>query len=261
MRNHLIVLTVALSALVASSPVAFAQANQQSGAAKASTKVQPFDPHDMSGVWTIRQKNLTMSTDVPPMTPAGQAAFNANKPSYGPRAIPPALGNDPMGNCDPLGYPRTLFYGEPVQIVQTPGQVLQLWQYHSVWRTIWTDGRELPKDADPAWMGHSVGKWDGDTFVVETNSFDDRTWLDHFGYPHSDQMQLEERYHRVDHDTMEVTMTLTDPVMYTKPWASEMKTFTLASPKLELSEEYCVPSEEQAFNKRIRDRAGKGQTQ
>ena len=137
-----------------------------------------------------------------------------------------------------IGYPRTLFYGgnEPVQIIQLPNEVLQLWEIHSVWRQIWTDGRQMPKDPDspawvgysgtdsPAWMGYSAGKWDGDTFVVDSTGFDERTWLDHFGDPHSDQMSLEERYRRVDHDTMELTLTLTDPKFYTKPWVSEVKT-------------------------------------
>src|SRR5439155_23046960 len=86
----------------------------------------------------------------------------------------------------------------------------------------------LPKDADELkWLGYSVGKWDGDTFVVDSTGFDERTWLDHFGNPRSDQMILQERYHRVDRDTLELTMTLTDPKVYTKPWVSEKKTFRL----------------------------------
>ena len=105
------------------------------------------------------------------------------------------------------------------------------------------------------WLGYSAGKWDGDTFVVDSTGFDDRTWLDHFGNPHSDQMHLQERYHRVDRDTLELTMTLTDPKVYTKPWVSEKKIFRLV-PKGEVKEMFCVPSEEQSFNARIRNPAG-----
>jgi hypothetical protein len=219
---------------------------------------QPFDPHDLSGVWVLqRQKIFTLSTDKPPMTAWGQAKFNETKPGYGPRAIPPAFGNDPIGNCDPSGYPRIMFDPvRPMEIIQLPNRLLQHFQYHEVWRTIWTDGRAAPKDLVlPLWNGYSIGRWEGSTFVVESTDFDDRSWLDHFGDPHSDEMHLQERFRRADHDTLELTMTLTDPKTYTGPWVSELKTWKLA-PKLELEQEICVPSEEQSFNRRQRDVAG-----
>jgi hypothetical protein len=219
---------------------------------------QPFDPHDLSGVWVLqRQKIFALSTDKPPMTAWGQAKFNETKPGYGPRAIPPAFGNDPIGNCDPSGYPRIMFDPvRPMEIIQLPNRLLQHFQYHEVWRTIWTDGRAAPKDLVlPLWNGYSIGKWEGSTFVVESTDFDDRSWLDHFGDPHSDEMRLQERFRRADHDTLELTMTLTDPKTYTGPWVSELKTWKLA-PKLELEQEICVPSEEQSFNRRQRDVAG-----
>ena len=105
-------------------------------------------------------------------------------------------------------------------------------------------------------MGYSVGKWEGNTFVVNSTGFEQRTWLDHFGYPHSDEMRLEERYRRIDRDSLELTMTLTDPKMYTKPWVSEKKVFKLAPPNTEIQELFCVPSEEEEFNRRVRDPAG-----
>jgi hypothetical protein len=134
--------------------------------------------------------------------------------------------------------------------------VVQFFEWHHVYRPIWTDGRELPKDAmdNPRWLGFSVGKWDGDVFVVDSIGFDDRTWLDHFGHPHSDEMRLQERYHRLDRDTLELTLTLNDPKIYTKPWVSDTKTFKL-EPAKEMQEIFCVPSEEEAFNKRVRDPA------
>jgi hypothetical protein len=107
----------------------------------------------------------------------------------------------------------------------------------------------------PLWNGYSVGRWEGNTFIVESTDFDDRSWLDHFGDPHSDEMRLEERFRRADYTTLQLTMTLTDPKTYTQPWVSEVKTWKL-NPKLELEQEICVPSEEQAFNKRQRDVAG-----
>ena len=93
------------------------------------------------------------------------------------------------------------------------------------WRVIWTDGRSLPKDADPRWYGYSVGRWEDDyTFVVNSNGTDDRTWLDNSGNPHSNDLKIEERYHRVNKDTMELTVTLTDPTIYTAPWTPRNKT-------------------------------------
>jgi len=101
-------------------------------------------------------------------------------------------------------------------------------------------------------MGYSVAKWDGDTFVVNSLGFDERTWLHHFGNPVSDDMKLEERYRRVDRDTLELTMTIDAPKAYTKPWLSDKKVFRLA-PKGEIEELFCVPTEEQRFNKLVRD--------
>ena len=104
-------------------------------------------------------------------------------------------------------------------------------------------------------MGHSVGRWDGDTFMVDSIGFDERTWLDHFGYPHSDEMRLVERYRRVDADTLKLMMTLYDPKIYMRPWESETKVLK-RNPKSQFEEIFCVPTEEQEFNRRLRDPAG-----
>ena len=191
------------------------------------------------------------------MTPLGEARFNANKPSYGPRAIPPALGNDPMGTCDPLGIPRLLVLENSpgnMDFIQTTGRVLVLFERFHVWREIWTD-ENFPENPEPRWMGHSVGRWDGDTFMVDSIGFDERTWLDHFGYPHSDEMRLVERYRRVDADTLKLMMTLYDPKIYMRPWESETKVLK-RNPKSQFEEIFSVPTEEQEFNRRLRDPAG-----
>jgi hypothetical protein len=187
------------------------------------------------------------------MTPWGQMKFDAARPGLGPRGTP--LGNDPMMVCDPMGIPRILFYyAVPEEIIQLPGRVFQVFDWYHTWRVIWTDGRELPKNPDPRWNGYSVGKWDGDTFVVESIGFNDRTWLDFFGAPHSDAMHLEERYHRVDHDTIELTMTIDDPKTYTKPWVSDTKTLKLTSPE-KFGEDFCVPSDEEKYKELMREPA------
>jgi hypothetical protein len=213
----------------------------------------PFDPHDLSGFWSRNPRNggggtcpdcgdLGFNKDVPPMTAWGQAKFAANKPSYGRplgsplngehigrvRAIPPGQGNDIVTACNPEGLTRALIQPNPMEIVQIPGRVFQFFEWNYQRREIWTDGRQLAKEHDlPRWFGYSVGKWEGNNFVVDSNGFDERTWVDHFGYPHSDEMHLQERYRRVDHDTLELVFTIDDPKTYTKPWVSETKRFKL----------------------------------
>jgi hypothetical protein len=247
-------------------------------AKRPATPAKPFNPHDLSGVWSyptrpgyferhsfndkwldIKEKNVPdqMKSQIypPKLTPWGQAKFDATKPSYGPRSVPPGEGNDDVSTCEPMGYPRDLWEANlrPFELIQTPDRLLQHMQYHDIWRTVWTDGRPLPKDPDPAWYGYSVGHWDGDTFVVESTGYDDRTWLDHFGSPHSDQMVLVERYKRLDMDHLQLDMTLTDPKAYTAPWVGEPIIFGRA--KVSIFEEICAPSEEGHFNDRIRDPA------
>jgi hypothetical protein len=240
------------------------------------SKPKPFNAHDLSGVWStpttagyferhslddkwidIKDRKvppqMRSNTSPPPMTEWGKAKFEANKVSYGPRAVEPEFNNDPVSQCEPLGYPRDLWEANlrPFEFIQTPDRVLQHMQYHDTWRTIWIDGRALPKDPDPAWYGYAIGRWEGVTFVVDSIGYDDRTWIDHFGNPHSDQMRLVERYRRVDKDTLELDMTLTDPKTYTKPWVAN--TITFVNPKSAIFEEICSPSEEHRFNDAIRD--------
>jgi hypothetical protein len=245
MDTRLGMLLVVWTALSLLSPCVYAQA-------------QPAGKSDLNGVWN-RQGNLrTLSDPPPPMTPAGEAKYKANKPSYqlasDPRAIPPALGNDPAGKCDPLGLVRSIFAFRPVEFVVTPTRVFQFFEWNHIWRTIWTDGRKLPEDPDASWYGYSVGRWEGDTLVVESNGFDDRTWLDQYGHPYSSSMRVEERWRRVN-DTLELQMTVTDPETYTKPWVSE-KVVWRAQPKVELREEICAPIDEEFFNQHQRNPAG-----
>ena len=100
----------------------------------------------------------------------------------------------------------------------------------------------------------SVGKWQGETFVVDSTGFDERTWIDSLGYPRSDSMRLQERYRRADRDTLELTMTIDDPKMYTKPWVSDKLTYKL-QPQDGLDEGFCVASEEESFTRRLRNPA------
>ena len=108
--------------------------------------------------------------------------------------------------------------------------MLQLWQEERRPREIWLDGRKVPTGEDldnlgPAWYGHSVGHWEGDTMIVETVGLDDRAWIDLFGFPKSSEARVVERYKRVDADTMTIQLTLYDPKYYTAPWESDVKTW------------------------------------
>lgn len=287
MRKHFMSWLAVFVGTVALSSIGFAQTFGTKGYApgawkpedlpKELSKPKPFNPHDLSGVWSMPTKanferhslndkrlniqdkslpgEMRAQSYPPPMTASGKAKFEASEPSYGPRSVPPGLGNDLVSTCEPLGYPRDLWEANlrPFEFVQVSDRVLQHMQYHDVWRTIWTDGRALPKDPDPAWYGYSIGKWEGDTFVVDSTGYDDRTWLDHFGDPHSDQMMLVERYKRLDADTLQLDMTLTDPKTYTAPWVGD--TITFERVKVAIFEEICAPSEENKFNDRVRDAA------
>jgi hypothetical protein len=267
-------------------------------AADAKNANKPYDKHDLAGLWS---RNSTpggyggggtcrdcgdrgFGLNVPPLTPLGQKMFDANKPSYGRnlgspeaaahpeepigrrRAVPPANGTDPYQTCNPMGPSRALIYPDPVEFIVLPDRIYQHFEWGYGLRTIWTDGRKPLMDPDlPRWWGYSAAHWEGDTFVVTTTGVDDRTWVDHFGYPHSVDMVLEERYRRTAYDVLELNMTITDPKIYTAPWKSETKKFR----KLEkgaiksvegwagLLEDLCAPADEvEQFNKRVRDPAG-----
>jgi len=188
-------------------------------------------------------------------TPEGLAALKANKPSGpGVRQVPAAMTNDPVSQCDPIGFPGMELYElRTIQLVQTANQVIFLNQFYGNFRIIWTDGRELPKDPDPRWNGYSVGKWVDDyTFVVETTGLNARSWLDHAGRPHSDELRVEERFHRVDHDNMELTVTVFDPKMYAEPWQGLNKfPLHLQPPGFDMQEFLCSPIDIEEYNKQV----------
>jgi len=214
----------------------------------------PFDPHDLNGTWATGSIRNTTGKEVPPFTPAGKALFDANKPSYSNRGVTYTETNDPMRYCDPVGFPRVIFYEfRHMEFVQTPSKVVQLFQLNATWREIWTDSRKLPTNAGKAggpdlrWFGYSVGRWDGNTFVVETTGADERSWLDEYGDPHSGDIVVEERYTRMDHDTMKLTVTVDDPKMYTKPFVAQPGLTFHLEPSISLPEQICVPSDMEIY--------------
>jgi hypothetical protein len=233
------------AAAVLFSIATFAQTSATSRAADVS--------HDLSGVWVMDvvayHKNPSYgSLKAAPMTTWAQEKYKANAGKQG--------YDDPTYRCDPPGLPRVALGQAPFEIIQIPGRILILYEDFYTRRTIWMDGRPLPKDPDPSWYGYSVGKWEGDTLVVDTIGFNDRSWMDGAGHPHSDAMRIVERYRRVDPDTLELTMRIPDPKAYTEPWVSRSpKTFKLApktGPKSEVLEFTCVPEDEESFRQTVR---------
>lgn len=265
------------------------------------TDKRPYDKRDLSGYWSrdaqlyglppcpeCREHGLGggygYRGDVPPRTPEGERRFTANRPSRGfdigskeanehpeidigmRRAVKPSESNDPIAKCNPLGAPRLVTYsggGAAMELVQVKDRIIQNFEWSWDHRDFWMDGRALPDVEDylPRYNGYSVARWEGDTLVVTTTGFDDRAWVDHFGYPMSDQMVFEERYRRISPNRLQVEMTITDPVLYTRPWRSEKKVWTLI-PKEKmkiggwsgLMEDRCIPTDEGLFSD-FRDQA------
>ena len=190
-----------------------------------------------------------------PYTPAGLEALKRNKPSGpGVRQVDSVLTNDPAGLCDPLGFPYMFTWElRTLDVMQTPKHMIMLSFFYGNYRVIWTDGRQPPKDADPRYNGYSVGKWVDDyTFVVQTTGMHPKTWLDHAGRPHSDQLVVEETYHRISRDTLELTVKITDPVMYTEPWLALNKIdMHLLPDDFDVPELLCSPSEFADYNKEV----------
>jgi hypothetical protein len=124
------------------------------------------------------------------------------------------------------------------RIVQTPGLMVILYESpNSPHRTIFTDGRELPKDPNPTWLGYSVGRWDGDTLVVDSIGFNEKGWLDVGGHPNSEGLHTTERYHRRDFGHMDLDMVIDDPKAFTKPFTLHMQ--KTLSPDTEILEDVC----------------------
>jgi hypothetical protein len=244
----------ALAAVMILSPGAGAQSAPRPAA---KTPAAPVPKRSLAGVWQLQgtggAESFAPEAAMPPMTPWAKALFEAERPGYGSRAAPG--GNDPILQCDPIGFPRIMYMPLPMEFVQATGRIIQFFEREHEYRTIWTDGRALPQDADPTWFGYAVGHWEtDDTFVVQSTGYNDKTWLAPTGYPHSDQMRATERFHRVDLDTLEYDITITDPPAYSKPIPGTRRIFK-RKPGAELEELPCVWSEENTFAKRIREPA------
>jgi len=158
-----------------------------------------------------------------PMTPWAQAIFQERDRNFGAAR--------PSAHCLPHSIPDAMLVGS-FKILQTPGLTVILQEAAAHFRQIFTDGRKHPKDLNPTWLGYSIGKWDRDTLVVDTLGFNDRSWLDDAGHPHSEQLHVTERFRRRDFGHLDADIRIEDPKAYTKPWSVAVHFRLLADTEL-----------------------------
>jgi hypothetical protein len=174
--------------------------------------------------------------DQAPIRPAAAELFRQRALTF--------MKESPISHCLPEGMPMVEMAPAPYKIVQMPGVTLMLYERDTTFRQVFTDGRKLPKDPQPSWLGYSVGKWDGDSLVVDSNGFNDRGWLDARGHAHSEDLHLTERFHRLNFGEMEVKLTIDDPKTYTKPFSITLEQRLL--PDTDLLESFCAENEKDA---------------
>jgi hypothetical protein len=168
---------------------------------------------DLSGLWQLGTEigyaaNITADLSPADIQPWATALSRSRLEEFGK--------DDPeITGCKP-GGPRHITRGGLTKIIQTPALIVFLFEDLS-YRQIFLDGRKMPADPNPTWMGYSIGRWDGDTLIVETAGFNDRTWLDFAGHPHSEALKMTERIRRRDFGHMDLQVRLDDPAVYAKP--------------------------------------------
>jgi hypothetical protein len=238
MRNHFVLFVLFAAAMMIYAPATSAQT-----AASAP---------DLSGVWLRGgdRNPFDLPLDVSIMQPAAKTKFEAEKNGHGPNvALDFASNTDPfIKSCDPLGLPRVLLANHPFKIVSAAGEIVILYERSHDFREIYMDGRSHPSDPDPSWWGNSIGKWQGDTLVIDSVGFNDRTWLDYQGLPHTEALHLVERYRRVDHDSLQLVLSIDDPKAYTKTWEA---TNNYKLKPWDIGEDICVVANEKRFDQGI----------
>lgn len=237
MKTKWMVLPLALAGMVSAQDAPVKSAPTPSGAVPRTLDGKP----SLSGVWDIPY--------VSDMSKSGRAQGSATPAQIGPGALPftpwgaenfknydPAK-FDYTAHCLPAGWTRQMNTPMPMEIMQEPNRIAILFEAWQTYKVIPTDGRPHPKDPDPTWMGNSVGHWEGDTLVIDTIGFNDKTRLDTIGHPHSDQLHVVERLTRTDAMHIAYEVTVIDPKAYAEPFTNK-RIFTL-KPGWELMEYSC----------------------
>lgn len=259
MRNRWVSLgSAAVLAGLVLAPIGLrAQAGSAGNSGNAVQRGKSSQIPDLSGKWMIAPGGASLDPADPsgahpdelPMTPWGKQRFDAAKPPFGAKGT--FAQNDPEQlYCDPPGMTRLYQYPWQFTIVQTQENVYVLFEFTHAWRLI-TMNRPHPKDVDQTWLGDSVGTYEGDTLVIDTIGFNDKSWLDNVGHPHSDQLHATERFRRASPDTLNLQLTIEDPKAYTKPFTTERN---FKQSNFPLGETMCSISEDDSFQKNIMDK-------
>ena len=214
----------------------------------------PNGKPDLTGTWHLMPRVQRTGTDGTSLDPVDSYSTNIFR-DFKPEDIPERLAAvqlreqrmkngvraNPTLFCLPMGIPVNNLVNEVVKFVQAPSIIMVVHEVDGSYRQIYTDGRKLPADMQPSWLGYSTARWEGDTLVVETAGFNDRTWLDFVGHPHSEALHLTERYRRRDFGHLDVEMTFDDPAMYTKPFT--IKFTHLLQAESDILESFCNENE------------------
>src|SRR5438876_1877663 len=193
----------------------------------------PDGKPDLNGIWRgagpMYRFNITQDLKPEDIQPWAEELFL--------RRVRDSRKDSPLARCLPVSVPFHNFFNL-TRFVQTPGLIVMLYESpNSPHRTVFTDGRDLPKDPNPTWLGYSVGRWDGDTLVITTTGFNDKGWLDSAGHPQTESLRLTERLRRRDFGHMDFEMTIDDPTVFTRPFT--VKRERLLAPDTELLEDVC----------------------
>jgi hypothetical protein len=251
---------VALSATVTFPCILRAQATAPQGA-RANSQAASSRPADLSGDWApdpkrggigqslslsdIGGRNRGKETDIP-YQPWALEKTLSEKPSTGFISQFDVTTDPQVLYCEPPGAPHIYLWPIKTKFIQMPDAVYILYELGPYFRVVWLNSKH-PEDPDPQWWGHSIGWYEnGDTLVVDTVGFNDKTWLDQVGHPHTEQLHLIERYRRVDRNTLELDMTIDDPGAYTKPWNAR-RNFTLSTSGFLRYQQVCSVRENQQF--------------
>jgi len=209
---------------------------------------------DLSGVWRVPYEVSGPTTEVRPVPKYVLNLAADRSPEevvmqpwaadlYQRRSA--VLGQDfPGARCLPIGIPLSIATPYPFKIVQTPDLIVILYETGNLFRQIYLDGRKPLADAEPTWMGYSAGHWEGDTLLVESSGFNDKTWLDARGHPHSESLRLTEAYSRPDIGHLNIRMTVDDPKAYKKPWTASISALLLTD--TDVMESICDENEKDA---------------
>ena len=166
---------------------------------------------------------------IPPPKPPYDSLYKQRQANF--------MADRPSGHCLPHGIPDQMLIRVPFKFVQNPGVTYLLYEEFARFRQIFTDGRKHPDVANPAWLGYSIGYWEGDWFVVDTRGYNDRSWLDDSGRPHSEALHTLEKFRRRDFGHMDVEIVIDDPDVYAKTWSFPMQLELL--PDTDFIEDVC----------------------